>query len=149
MLLQQLEHVCATPLKLALYHIAELFSDMSLAYKVCMSTLLIHIFACICTVQHHTCKSQLRKRVDVCLKDLRHLPDRWLTVSDAVQMNMTTTCRSNLMATQESRLRNWRLDYGVRKQCKDDVSKVMYTCPTYRSKWAHVYCLVFAALSLF
>lgn len=54
-------------------------------------------------------------------------PDVWLSPSAAVQMNMTTTCRSNLLATQESRLRNWRLDYGVRKQCKEDVSKVIYT----------------------
>jgi len=42
----------------------------------------------------------------------------------AVQMNMTASCNSNLKATQGNRLRNWRLDYGVRKQCKADVSKV-------------------------
>ncbi len=46
------------------------------------------------------------------------------TLTTAVQMNMTASCNSNLKATQGNRLRNWRLDYGVRKQCKADVSKV-------------------------
>ncbi len=47
------------------------------------------------------------------------------TLTIAVQMNMTASCNSNLKATQGNRLRNWRLDYGVRKQCKADVSKVI------------------------
>ena len=47
------------------------------------------------------------------------------TLTIAVQMNMSTSCNSNLKATQGNRLRNWRLDYGVRKQCKADVSKVI------------------------
>lgn len=47
------------------------------------------------------------------------------TLTIAVQMNMTASCNSNLKATQGLRLRNWRLDYGVRKQCKADVSKVI------------------------
>ena len=42
----------------------------------------------------------------------------------AVQMNITAQCRSHLMTTQEDRLRNWRLDYGLRKQCKADVAEV-------------------------
>ncbi len=46
------------------------------------------------------------------------------TLTIAVQMNMSASCNSNLKATQGNRLRNWRLDYGVRKQCKADVSKV-------------------------
>lgn len=44
-------------------------------------------------------------------------------LANADKMNMTASCNSNLKATQGNRLRNWRLDYGVRKQCKADVSK--------------------------
>lgn len=44
-------------------------------------------------------------------------------LANADAMNATTTCQEHLYNTQESRLRNSRLDYGVRNQCKNDVYK--------------------------
>lgn len=44
-------------------------------------------------------------------------------LANADKMNATETCRSHLLTTQASRLSNWRLDYGLRSQCKADVKE--------------------------
>lgn len=122
--MQRLQHVFLTVLKLAAYHLTELVSDMLFVYKVCTSTIPSHI----CLLIHSAApQSGVPGAAGSAWGKYCAFPDIWLTLSAAVQMNMTTTCRSNLLATQESRLRNWRLDYGVRKQCKEDVSKVIHT----------------------
>ena len=53
-------------------------------------------------------------------------------------MNATETCSAHLFSTQAGRLHNWRLDYGLRSQCKTDVSQVLLSAPcmTCADNWA-------------